>query len=324
MSAFDDPSHGADVPRWFSAIAPFVFVILLFSLSLLIVGLKGNFPLNDDWSYAEPVRKLVYDGDWRPTNWSAPNLLSQSLWVAPFCALTDCSFESLRLSSLVATVILTLFSYLLFERVTNSTLLLLASLLLVVFNPIEYLLSYTIMTDVFYAMAMTASAYFLIRSLENDSLNFLVLGTLVAIVAILCRQIGVCLPIGYAVVRLVQRGALTRRLRLALAPLAVCIVIMLGFPEWLRHTGRLPINYNFQLAGIADSAAAPALFLVHIFGHLTVILTYTGLFSAPLLLLTKQNSCAPSGWRRWLPTLFSFLLVIVSISRMIHLRKSCQ
>src|ERR1700674_5397233 len=102
--------------RRFPPITLFVLVIVLFCISLLIVGVRGNFPLNDDWSYAIAVRSLVYNGDWRPTNWLSANLLTQSLWVAPFCALTDCSFDNLRLSSLSAAVILALFSFLLFER----------------------------------------------------------------------------------------------------------------------------------------------------------------------------------------------------------------
>ena len=76
-----------------------IVVACLFIASVMFVGVSGDFPLNDDWAYAAAVRSLVWAHNWRAPDFATPNLLTQSLWAAPFCALSNCSFEGLRLDA---------------------------------------------------------------------------------------------------------------------------------------------------------------------------------------------------------------------------------
>ena len=114
--------------RPFPSLVPFIVVACLVIASVMFVGLKGDFPLNDDWSYAGAVRSLVWAGNWRPMNWTSANVLTQSLWAAPFCALSSCSFESLRVSTLVAAILFTAFSFILFARTRTSAVLIIVAL----------------------------------------------------------------------------------------------------------------------------------------------------------------------------------------------------
>lgn len=299
--------------------APLIAILGLLLASAVLVGISGDFPIGDDWAYAGSVRSLVWGGSWRPVDWSAPNMLTQSLWAVPFCALSKCSFQSLRLSTLAAAVLFVIFSYLLFRLTRTGAVVLTVALALVAFNPVGYELFYSFMTDTFFAMAFTVSMYFLTRSLDQDSAYFLVLGTAAAIIAILCRQVGACLPVGYALVRLFQNESWTRRLVFALTPLVICLLVVLAFPEWMRQTGRMPSNYNNVFGFIKDSAAHGTLVLV-LFRNIAALLTYFGLFSAPLLLLTNPKDKGAVGPRRWGPIIVSVVLLAISVSRMIYLR----
>ena len=302
-----------------AASIPLIVVACLFIASVMFVGVSGDFPLNDDWAYATAVRSLVWAHNWRAPDFATPNLLTQSLWAAPFCALSNCSFESLRLSTLAAMFLLAIFSYLLFGLARTASFVLVAALILVIFNPIGYELSYTLMTETFFGMAMTTSAYFLIRSLKEESAYLLALGTLAAIAAILCRQFGVCLPAGYLVARLLQDGSWARRSAYALPPVAICILVALGFAEWLQHTGRLSANY-YIVSGWIRNGAAHGQLMLWFFRDLTQLLTYLGLFASPLLILTKPTDDILAGPRRWAPILVSSVFLMISVGEMIHHR----
>jgi hypothetical protein len=76
------------------------FLVLIFVASIIVVNPLGNFPLNDDWSFARAVQNLVERGDWRPTGFTSMPLITQSLWGTTFCLLAGFSFNALRFSTL--------------------------------------------------------------------------------------------------------------------------------------------------------------------------------------------------------------------------------
>ena len=185
-------------------------------------------------------------------------------------------------------------SYLLFGLARTACFVLVAALILVIFNPIGYELSYTLMTETFFGMAMTTSAYFLIRSLKEESAYLLALGTLAAIAAILCRQFGVCLAAGYLVARLHQDGSWARRSACALPPVAICILVALRFAEWLQHTGRLSANYYIVSGWIRNGAAHGAAYAL-VFQRLNTVIDIPRIVREPIAYFDQTNRRHPSG-----------------------------
>ena len=76
------------------------FLVLIYVASIIVVNPLGNFPLNDDWSFARAVQNLVEKKDWRPTGFTAMPFITQSLWGAIFCLPAGFSFNALRFSTL--------------------------------------------------------------------------------------------------------------------------------------------------------------------------------------------------------------------------------
>src|SRR5262245_60076473 len=66
-----------------------------------LVGVRGEFPLSDDWSYAVATRVLCETGALTLLPWTGASLVLQAWYGAGLCAVFGFSFTWLRVSSLV-------------------------------------------------------------------------------------------------------------------------------------------------------------------------------------------------------------------------------
>src|SRR5438552_6048444 len=76
-------------------------ISLLWIALLVLIRPWGNFPANDDWSYALAVRNLVTGHRWRLTDFTGVPLATQVVWGTLFSAPFGYSLMALRLSTLV-------------------------------------------------------------------------------------------------------------------------------------------------------------------------------------------------------------------------------
>jgi hypothetical protein len=282
------------------------------------VGPSGNFPLNDDFSYAIATRTLVTTGLWKPTDWTSAQLISNALWAAPICGVSPCGFDDLRLTTLLASVLLFSATFFLVELNSKETILPLVAALLVAFNPIAYNLSFTFMTDILFSALVTTSALLFITSLNRDSVPLAALGTIVALAATLSREIGLCIPIAYLVVRLLQAGK-QRKSVLALFPLILCVASLVLYNGWLQESGRTPAFYNAKLEDIAIVLKSPASAISRISRNLITVLLYLGLFSLPMLLLTRRPTVVATAdsWSRRVPFVTAVGAVVLAVIIMV-------
>ena len=147
--------------KWFFAKYKFQFLILIiFILCEVIVNPIGEFPLNDDWSYAKSVLILLKDGHLNIGNWCAMTLASHLLWGFLFIKCFGFSFTVLRLSTLVSSLIGLLTLNKLVSSISQNKILGLIASLTLLFNPIYFNLSNTFMTDVNFNTLLILAAYF--------------------------------------------------------------------------------------------------------------------------------------------------------------------
>jgi hypothetical protein len=295
----------------------------LFASTIILVGPAGDFPLDDDWSYATSVRTFVTTGEWRPGGWTSMPLISNALWAAPICAASACTFVDLRITTLLASALLFAATYFLLKRHGEATILPLMAATLMAFNPIAYALSFTFMSDILFSALLTLSALLLVLSLERDSVALAALGTALALAATLSRQLGLCVPLAYLVVRMLQPGRWRPKLVSGLVPLILCAGSLLLLRAWLQATGRLPALYNMSPMPVTQAlSAATWRFLFSIF-NLSTALLYAGLFSLPMLLLTQPAipvDTAASRLRK-LPLYAGAAVAILAIGSMVYLHR---
>jgi len=292
-----------------------LFLIFLYLLAVFVVNPVGNFPLNDDWSWAAAARGLALGHDWRPTDWTAMPLITQSLWAAPFCILTDCSYEALRASTLVAGLLLLISSYYLFARVTKSTVAAGLAAATVAFNPVIFELSYTFMTDTFFAALLVITAFVFLKTFRDNSPYLFALACMLAVASTLCRQVGLCVPIAYLIVSMFRSDERARKGYRSLLPVVLCVVALVGFNNWMQQTGRLPALYYFESARLINAFRHPIFLIQTMSLNLVIILLYLGLFCSPLLILRRTPDFdGASPLLRWAPTAVAAAAALVVVA----------
>ena len=288
---------------------------LLWGLAALLVDYRGNFPLNDDWSYGIAVQRLVDEGVYEPTAWTSMSLISQVLWGSLFSYLFRFSFEVLRLSTLLLSL-LTLFGvYLTARQLNKSGGIALLVTLLIAFNPIYFALSYTFMTDVPFLGFSVVALLFSLHYLQSESVPHLVAATGFATLAVLCRQTGLYVPIALGLTLLYRHGFGTRSLLAAGLPGLFCLGALLGYQFWLDQTGRTPELYGKQTQDLVAIVNSPAQWPVAFAKSTSVAIMYLGLFLLPLfgLLLASRTNTPPVRWfRKWLIRAILPLSAIIS------------
>jgi hypothetical protein len=76
------------------------FLIALWILMSALVNPVGDFPLNDDWTYALAVKSILQIGRFALPSSATTNTFAQAYWGALFCLPFGFSFTALRFSTL--------------------------------------------------------------------------------------------------------------------------------------------------------------------------------------------------------------------------------
>jgi hypothetical protein len=260
-----------------------LFLMGTYVVSILIVNPIGDFPLNDDWCFARAVQGLLHDGDWRPLSFTGMALITQGLWGAIFSALAGFSFNALRASTLILSLTGILGVYVLCITNDRDRTLALAVAFTLGFNPIYYELSMTFMTDVPFTVLAILSAIFFVRCIRRFSDTDLSIACALAVAATLCRQLGLFLPLAFAIALVVQHGFARKWLPRAILPAIVCVTALLLFDHWMSSTGRTPALYGISMGG------AGSLSVRGISSKTCTALLYLGLFCLPILVLGSNN-----------------------------------
>lgn len=265
---------------------PWIDALVLLGLWLACAALvnpRGDFPLNDDWSYGLSVKHLLDSGEFRPTGWTAMTLLSHTLWGALFASAGGFSFETLRLSTLLLGFIGLCAIHRFARGLGQPRSLALLLALTLAFNPVYYALSLSFMTDVPFTVWLMLAALCLCVHLQSGRWLPLLLGTALSVVAILTRQIGLAVPLAFAVCLPLFQGLRGPVLGRALLPLAASMASLTGFEQWLEAAGRLPALYSASSAALFSQLNHPLQWLGTLWVPLCAIGAYFGLFALPVL-----------------------------------------
>jgi hypothetical protein len=259
--------------------ARLVAVVLAAAVAVVAaVGVQGEFPLSDDWGYAETARALCTDGTLRIGPWTGASLVLQAGYGAALCKVGGFSFTLLRLSTLVlATSGVVAFALWLRTLGVRGSALVLATGLLAL-NPLYLSLAFTFMTDVPCTVAAVWAAYAYSRGLEEDRTRLLVLGSLAAAAALLIRQHGIFVAAAASGAALLAADRpWAARVRAAAVAGAIPALAFVGCHLWFLSGPNPPAGLITKIAeanrmtatGVLNSGFRGAMYL--------------GLFVAPLL-----------------------------------------
>ena len=219
-------------------------ILVVWSAAVLLVNLKGNFPLMDDWSYGRAVKTLLDEGRLHYDGWNTPTLFLQVLYGALFCLPFGFSFETLRVSTLVAGLFGGLGVYVLLREASANRVIATSGSLAVLFSPSYAQHAFSFMTDVPFVALTVVSSVFFLRALRAGTLGDVVWGTGLAVCATLVRDIGLAVPLGYGLTLLATAPKSGRALVRASLPLAVALAVLLAYKASISYYGITPLLQN--------------------------------------------------------------------------------
>ena len=301
----------------------FVFLALtaIWIAMAAFVNPIGNFPLNDDWVYAQAVQSLLDTGRYKFLSETSANVGPQIYWGALFCLPTGFSFTALRFSTLTLGLIGTLVLYSLVLEATQDRKLSTLAALCLVANPLYFSLSNTFMTDIPFVVVMLIASALLTQGLSRESRSYIVAGIITAFAAILIRQLGIVILFAYAAALLAKRGVSFRNAIFGLLPILAGLAIHFGYQYWITSTGRVPVLTIHSSVGvfIPDTDR-----LVDMLKTIAAGILYSGFFIAPFVALYAtferpklHNLSRKSGTTLWI----SFAVVVMSFSILLYAQR---
>ena len=267
---------------------------IIFPLALLLVSFiippAGEFPLNDDWIFAWPVKHFLETGELRLLDDCAPSIIFQVIWGRLACtAAGGFSFTALRYSVLLLSLAGLLFFYMLLRKYTGSEKLPLLGTFLLMLNPLWLVLSYTFMTDVPYMALAIASVYFYYSGMRSgNNLHFLA-GSAFSALAYLNRQLGIAIPFS-ALLYLLMAKKLDMKKATVIS--AIPVLAAAGHTAWFR--------YAHGLTWIYENGIATGLSFRGILTRPLGSLIYLGLFLLPLSACLAAPLRKPAGKTRFI------------------------
>lgn len=262
----------------------------------LAIDPRGDFPIGDDFGFAPPVWTLLETGRLKLTDWGAMNLASQVGWGALFAAIFGKTYTALRLSTLVLGALGVLALYRLLRLNLTPAQALLGALMLAV-NPLFLFTSYTFLTDTPYTAMQMISVWLLVTGWKRESRWRVGAGWAMAAAALLCRQVGLAIPLAAAGAYLLSKPITPRRVVFAALPILALIALQHGYRVFLDVTGGAP-----KLFGVLVETAAAGLGRDpgEILSRLTFFgafaLLYLGLFLLPLSLARLESPRIAPRW----------------------------
>lgn len=255
---------------------------------IAVVGVGGDFPLNDDWAYAWSARHLLHTGHMRILDWAAPSLVAHVAWGAALLRLFGDSLVVLRVGTLGWAALGIALVYALARQAGHPPRIAVVPALATALSPWYLNLSFTYMTDVPWIALVLASMWTFERALRRaDGSGAWLLatsGTLIG-TASLIRNFAVIVTPAFVATLAIDGGAWDRRaaprwLRTALggALVAAPVALLYGaFSYWYARVHGPTLANRDTWTRMAHVGVGSA------FRHALVFWHYAGLWAVPLL-----------------------------------------
>jgi hypothetical protein len=206
---------------------------------VLLVDPRGEFPLNDDWSYSRSAFRMGTQNQMVVDEFSAPNIVGQALYGALLVRIFGRSFVILRLSTILLSCGLASLLWYLLRNLGASAGFAWIAVLSWIFNPIQLCLSFTYMTEIPFLFLIAAAAAAFLHYLVSGRIRSLLLCGAILGYAYLIRQTSVLFMASIALCLIMgQAGeSLGRRISRLLIWAAPAGVFVAGYSLWAQHHG---------------------------------------------------------------------------------------
>ena len=263
---------------------PLALVLLALAFAAVLVPTLTPVATTDDWGYTRSAQILVAEGRLVIFPVVAATAIVPVVWSALFGWVFEPTLGVFRLATVVMVGIGTLGVYGLSRELGldrgRSALGAAATL----FNPLSFVLAFTSMTDPYFVACLVLATWGYVRGLQpaRPGPGWVIVGSALAGLALLCRQQGVLIPVAVVAWLLLSRRLRVDRASVALVLQVVALPILtgLGYVAWLRFGNDVPAVQTSFLQEMLDEGWAGTWWLAQRLS--VVILAYLGFFALPV------------------------------------------
>ncbi|MEO8304518.1 MAG: hypothetical protein ABI724_10395, partial [Betaproteobacteria bacterium] len=263
--------------------------LLLVALELAVFAIafpRGNFPVNDDWSYAHSVLWLLEDHQIRLSDWIGMNLLPQTLLGGAASLLFGFSFPTLRVVTQLVSVLVVLATFRWFVVFGLGRCDAFVATVVVIATPFWGVLSSSYMTDLYGMVFAIPAATLFLAALTRPMLPAIALATLLSVAGVLERQVVAVVPAAFLVASLATRRPWQlREVSIAAAPLVAVVVAELAYNAYLAFGPGVPDAHRYLTGRVVDAVRSVVVgeagYRGWVLSNLVTIIGYLGLFVAP-------------------------------------------
>jgi len=243
----------------------------------------GDFPLNDDWAWSRDVQNVLA-GEWSYTGWESMFLLPQILWGALVSKIFGFDHTVLRLSTIFLSLAGLWFLYETALVLTKDKAISTVCALLYLFNPIQFLLSNTFMTDVPFMALASSSVYFFVKRLRDEKDTDLWIAVFLCCLAALQRQFAVLIGINFAIALAYKEGLSRKSMAKIILACLLPGFTVFCYEFLLLLSDKSPFYYLIKKDELAAlSNFGPEAVFTGLAARFLMMFCYCGLFFAPLI-----------------------------------------
>lgn len=285
---------------------------------IVLVNPLGDFPLNDDWKYAYPVKTLMQNGTFEMLGIFAPNIVLQVGWGYLICLIfKGFSFTYLRFSTLFLAVAGALITFKITEKLTQSRQAAFFNALALSCTPLYFCLSFSFMTDVPFLTFCLLAIWQFQKYLKAGEEKQLFFTALWAIGAFLIRQPGILILAALILFVFFEKRLIVNKLQVAFWLIVLLLTAWFGFEKELKPLLGISQNYvPVSSLFLKKLGEHPLEFFLTIFRILMKTVIYLGLFSLPFFpfLFSSFRKQGLLKWKIQLPIfLFNSVLLLFLI-----------
>ncbi|MBY0551839.1 MAG: hypothetical protein K2W95_31435 [Candidatus Obscuribacterales bacterium] len=262
----------------------------------------GDFPLNDDWTYAIGVKNLVDTGKFTITAWTLAGAVFSVFSAALLCKIFGFSFHVLRIYNFLLGLNCVFITGFLSRGAGAGWLPILFSALVLFTNPLYFCLVNSFMMDIPTASLLVTSAALLYLSWQNQGARrgwFVASGSLFATLAVSNREVTVLFPVAYLLLGILlfllqkaRKLADYKGVSLAesAAPLLLSSVAIALHGWWIVNVSGVPFCMLVEQTYLTQSmVAGPGRYLLSCLFALMRLFVYLGLLMLPVSALAAPR-----------------------------------
>jgi 4-amino-4-deoxy-L-arabinose transferase-like glycosyltransferase len=167
---------------------PCIVILGVYLFCIVVANPRGEFPLNDDWSYTRSAFVLGSGEGLKIDPWTAPSLVGQTLYGGLLAKIFAPSFLVLRVSTLVLSCSTLVLLWGILLRIGFRRDLACIILLAWAFNPLQFSLSFTYMTEIPFVFFLALALCLYVRHLDTGQFRLVLLSAATLGYAFLIRQ----------------------------------------------------------------------------------------------------------------------------------------